>query len=132
MCRKKGKQNAFPSSIVSGCDLEAVYIQFNVFLKEPERQIFYLSSVTMEPHCSIGKVKNLLVHVHNKIHQSNLNSFLEFLLEGADVAEALLPLFLFGFLVDEGTHGGQAGGAVLLDGLEDGATAGEDVVVFAV
>ena len=31
----------------------------------------------MEPHCALGKAKNLLVHVHNKIHQSNLNSFLE-------------------------------------------------------
>ena len=29
----------------------------------------------MEPHCALGKAKNLLVHVHNKIHQSNLNSF---------------------------------------------------------
>ena len=61
-----------PFLLLSGCELEAIYIQFNVFLKEPERQIFYLSSVTKKPHCSIGKVKNLLVHVHNKIHQSNL------------------------------------------------------------
>ena len=30
----------------------------------------------MEPHCAIGKDKNLLVYMYNKFHQSNLNSFL--------------------------------------------------------
>ena len=61
-------------------------IYFNDFLKAPEWYIFYkakllpcgrdfLSSATMEPHCALGKTNNLLVHVHNKIHQSNLNSF---------------------------------------------------------
>jgi hypothetical protein len=47
----------------------------NDFLKAPGRHLFLLFSITMEPHCAIEKKKNLLVHVHNKLHQSNLNSF---------------------------------------------------------
>ena len=31
----------------------------------------------MAPHCSLKKKKNLLALLHNKIHQLNLNSFLE-------------------------------------------------------
>ncbi len=32
-------------------------------------------SVTMEPHCSLKKKKNLLALLYNKFHQLNLNSF---------------------------------------------------------
>jgi len=31
----------------------------------------------MDTHCAIEKNKNLLSHVHNKIHQPNINSFNE-------------------------------------------------------
>ncbi len=31
----------------------------------------------MEPHCALKKEYNLLAYLHNKIHQSNLNSFLK-------------------------------------------------------
>ena len=50
------------------------------FLKEPERHISHLLSVTMDTHCAFDKAKNLLARVHNKIHQPNLNSFLFLLL----------------------------------------------------
>jgi hypothetical protein len=35
----------------------------------------------MEPHCALKKEQNLLVYLHNKIHQSNLNSFLLTIIE---------------------------------------------------
>ena len=43
----------------------------------------------MDPHCSLKKKKNLLALLYNKIHQLNLNSFLEFLYleETGDIGE---------------------------------------------
>ena len=29
----------------------------------------------MDTHCAFDKLKNLLAHIHNKIHQLNQNSF---------------------------------------------------------
>ena len=48
------------------------------------------------------------------------------------IAEAQFPLLLLGFLFYEGADGGQARGAVLLNGFEYGPATGEDVVVLAV
>ena len=66
---RRGKTSTIKTEKLRSC------LRFNVFLKVPERHIYRLLSVTMDTHCAFDKAKNLLVHVHNKIHQSNLNSF---------------------------------------------------------